>query len=221
MSPDSIMRYVLVIWLVALLALLLRLFQLHLHHRIPLFTLSTAFDIVFGATTAYLGVNATALANLGLLGNAMDLFLTPFIAFELFSAKSEGDGNSKFLGPALVTLGAAAAVVLFLMGSPGVDSIEVAEGLAFLADTVMTVVVAWYALRKMGGSTAAPGRNLLWIRRLFVIELVSSALRSIIEPLLASAHFNALDIVFFAVSVIATALCTVALRKRSEPSAPA
>jgi hypothetical protein len=221
MSADSIMFYVLIVWLAALFVLLLRLFQLRLHQRIPLFTISTAFEIVFGATTVYLGLNAAGLANLGLLGDTMDLFLTPFIAFELFAARPDNDRSSKFIGPAAVTLGAAATVVAFLMSSPGGDSIEAAEGLAFLADTVMTVVVIWYALRKMAGSSAAPGRNLLWIRRLFLVELVSSALRSIIEPLFASTHFNMLDIAFFAVSVIATALCTFALRKTSEPSVPA
>lgn len=210
------------VWLAALCLLLLRLFQLGLHQRLPLFTVSTGFDIVFAAATVYLGLNATGMANVGLLGDTMDLFLTPFVAFELFSPQLKGEsGAVRFVGPCLVTLGAAAAVVLFLMSSPDSDSIETAEGLAFLLDTVMTVVVIWYALRKLSRSSAAPDRNLIWLRRLFLVELVSSALRSIIEPLFASAHLTAIDIIVLVVSVTATAVCALSLRRRSEPSIPA
>ena len=222
MSADTTIHYLLILWLAALCLLMLRLLHLRLHHRYPLFTLSTGFDIVFGAATVYIGLNAAGMANLGLLGDTMDLFLTPFIAFELFSTNVERKGDyAKFMGPALVTMGAAAVVVLFLMSSPDADSIEAAEGLAFLMDTLVTVVVIWYALRKSSRASATPERNLLWLRRLFLVELVSSALRSIIEPLFASAHVTALDIVFFVVGVIATAVCTFALRKKSDPSVAA
>lgn len=206
------------IWLAALCLLLLRLFQLRLNHRFSLFTVSTAFDIVFGAATVYIGLNAAGMANIGLLGDTMDLFLTPFVAFELFSNPESENNSARFIGPCLVTLGAAACVVFFLMSSPEPDSIETAEGLAFLMDTVMTIVIIWYSLRKLSRASVAPDRNLLWLRRLFLVELVSSALRSLVEPLFAGAHLTALDIIFFVISVIATAVCAFSLRKRSEPS---
>jgi hypothetical protein len=216
------MHYLLILWLAALCLLMLRLVHLRLHHSYPLFTMSTGFDIIFGAAAVHIGINAAGMANVGLLGDTMDVFLTPFIALELFSSKTDREGTpARFIGPALVTLGAAAAVVVFLMNSPDADSLEVAEGLAFLMDTVMTVVVIWYALRKSFRPSTVPGRNLLWLRRLFIIELVSSALRNLVAPLFANAHLTLLDIAFILVSVIATAVCTLALRKKNDPSVPA
>lgn len=216
------MHYLLILWLAALCLLMLRLLHLRLHHSYPLFTMSTGFDIIFGAAAVYMGISAAGMANLGLLGDTMDVFLTPFIALELFSIRPDRDGApARFIGPALVTLAAAGAVVVFLMNSPDGDSLEAAEGIAFLADTVMTVVVIWYALRKSFRASPLPGRNLLWLRRLFLIELVSSALRNLVAPLFANARLTLLDIAFIAVSVIATAVCTLALRKKNEPSVPA
>jgi hypothetical protein len=113
---------------------------------------------------------------------------------------------------------AAGAVILFLSGTPDNDSFQSAAGLAFLADTMVTFFVLSYVVRRYRQKEIVD-RNTLWLRRLFTFELVMSALHSLVGPFLEEWQFNFFDIGFFAISVIVTAICTLALRR--SPSVPA
>jgi hypothetical protein len=113
----------------------------------------------------------------------------------------------------LLTVFAGAGINLFLVSGPDSDSLEAAAGLAYIADTMMTIFVLSFVLRKNRTQELLVERNTLWLRRLFTIELIMSAVHSLIAPFIDAKQFNFVDIVFFGLSVIATAACTLALRK--------
>jgi hypothetical protein len=214
MSPDAIVRIMLILWITALGLLLLRLLWLRLHQTYLLFTISAALDLVFGLASLKYGLLSRSVANLGLLGDTMDLFLTPSIALELFSAPGTfAMYPIRYLSPVLLTVFAGAGINLFLVSGPDSDSLEAAAGLAYIADTMMTIFVLSFVLRKNRTQELLVERNTLWLRRLFTIELIMSAVHSLIAPFIDAKQFNFVDIVFFGLSVIATAACTLALRK--------
>jgi hypothetical protein len=192
---------------------------LRLQHQYLLFVISTGLDIVFGLATLQTGLTSRAAQGLGLLGNTMDIFLAPAIALELFRPQDRpAASQGRFLSPLILMIVAAGAVILFLSGSPDNDSFQSAAGLAFLADTMVTVLVLSFVVRRYRQKEIVD-RNTLWLRRLFTFELAMSALHSLIGPFLEESQFNFFDIGFFAISVIATAVCTLALRR--SPSVPA
>jgi hypothetical protein len=93
-----------------------------------------------------------------------------------------------------------------------------AATLAFVADTLVTLFVVSYVIRRSRQMEPAVERNALWLRRLFAIELIAGALRSVIGLFFASPEIGILDILFFAVCLVATAVCMLALRKPVETS---
>jgi hypothetical protein len=218
MPLDTIVHYLLMAWIAALGLLLVRMLWLKLHHQYLLFVISTGLDIVFGAATLETGLASRAAQGLGLLGNTMDIFLAPAIAIELFHSQDRPAlSQSRFLTTLILMILAAGAVILFLSGTPDNESFQSAAGLAFLADTMVTLFVLSYVVRRYRQKEIVD-RNTLWLRRLFTFELVMSALHSLIGPFLEEWQFNFFDIGFFAISVLATAICTLALRR--SPSVP-
>lgn len=219
MPLDTIVQYLLMAWMAALGLLLVRMLWLRLHHQYLLFVISTGLDVVFGAATLETGLTSRAAQGLGLLGNTMDIFLAPAIAIELFHPQDRPAlSQGRFLSPLILMIVAAGAVILFLSGSPDNDSFQSAAGLAFLVDTMVTLFVLSFVVRRYRQKEIVD-RNTLWLRRLFAFELVMSTLHSLVGPFLEEWQFNFFDIGFFAVSVIATAICTFALRR--SPSVPA
>jgi hypothetical protein len=220
MSADAIAQIVLILWMSALGCLLIRLLVLRLHHSHLLFTVSCGLDLVFGIATLQYGIASQASASLGLLGDTMDVFLTPSVAAELFSEAGAFEASpARWTAPLVLILFAGICIDLFLASTPDNDSFQSASVLAFVADTIVTLLVISYVIRKTRQQDVAVERNILWLRRLFAVELVAGAIRSLIGPFLASPQVGVVDILFFSVCLVATAVCTFALRK--PPPAPA
>jgi hypothetical protein len=218
MSSDAIVQWLLIAWMVSLGLLLMRMLWLGLHHRYLLFVISTGLDVVFGAATLQSGLASRAAQNLGLLGDTMDIFLTPSIAVELFNpADHPALPPARHFSPLILMVLAAGGIVLFLSGSPDADSVQSASMVAFLADTMVTLLVLSFVARRYRQKEIVD-RNTLWLRRLFTFELVMSALHSLIAPFLAASQFSVVDMAFFGTSMIATAACTLALRRVPEPA---
>ena len=221
MSPDAIVQVLLIAWMAALGLLLLRMLWLGLHQRYLLFVISTGLDLVFGAATLQFGLVSRVAQNLGLLGNAMDIFLTPSIAIELFIPQARAAMSpTRFLSPVILMILAAGGIVLFLNGNPDTDSFQSAAMLAFLADTMVTLLILSFVARRHRQKEIVD-RNTLWLRRLFTFELVMSALHSLVAPFLAASQFSFVDMAFFSISLIATAVCTFALRRVPPEAAKA
>ena len=219
MPLDTVLQFLLIAWMAALGLLLVRMLWLGLHQQYLMFVISTGLDVVFGAATLQTGLTSRAAQGLGLLGNTMDIFIAPAIAVELFHPQDRPAlSPARFLSSVILMILAAGAVILFLSDTPDTDSFQSAAGLAFLADTMVTLLVLSFVVRRYRQKEIVD-RNTLWLRRLFTFELVMSALHSLIGPFLAEGQFTFFDIGFFGVSVIATAICTVALRR--SPSVPA
>lgn len=220
MPLERVVSILLIAWMAALALLLLRMLWLGLHQRYLLFAISTGLDIVFGAATLQSGLATRAAQNLGLLGDTMDIFLTPSIAAELFAPADRSSGAaSRPMTTVVLMILAAGGIILFLSGTPDADSFQSAAMVAFLADTMITLFVLSFVVRRHRQKEIVD-RNTLWLRRLFTFELVVSALHSLIAPFLAASQFSFADIAFFSASMVATAVCTFALR-RSPSAAPA
>jgi hypothetical protein len=220
MNLDAIARILLILWMSALGCLVIRLLLLRLHHGYLLFTVSCGLDLAFGVATLQYGITSQASETLALLGDTMDIFLTPSVAAELFGPAGAFEAYpARQITPLILTFVAGLGIELFLAGNPDTESFQSASVLAFLADTIVTLVVIGYITRKARQRDAAVERNALWLRRLFAVELVAGAIRNLVGLFLASPQVGVIDIVFFSVCLVATAVCTFALRK--PPPAPA
>jgi hypothetical protein len=217
MNPDAIAQALLICWMTALGLLLVRILFLRLHRSHLLFAASCGIDLVFGIAMLKIGIVSTAAAALGLLGDTMDIFLTPSIAAEFYGPPNLFETRpSRQLTPLIFMLIAGLAIDLFLIGGPDSDTFQSASVLAFIADTLVTLFVISYVIRRSRQMDPLVDRNSLWLRRLFAIELIAGALRSVIGLFFASPQIGILDILFFAVCLIATFVCMFALRKPAE-----
>ncbi len=222
MSPDAILHVLLILWMVALGLLLARMFLLGLHKTYFLFTISTALDIIFGVATLKFGFASQGVENLSLLGDTMDVFLTPSVALELISLPVlRSAAPARFLSPVVFTLLAGAGINIFLAGSPDKESFEAAGALAFIADTMVTLLVISFLVRRLRQQDLAVERNPQWLRRLFLFQLVASAVHSLSALFVNQAAFSFVDIAFFSLSLVATVVCTLALRKPPPAAANA
>jgi hypothetical protein len=214
MNADATAQVLLICWMTALGLLLVRMLFLGLHRSHLLFVASCGIDLVFGIATLKIGFASAAAGSLGLLGYTMDLFLTPSIAAEFYGPPGLFEARpSRQLTPLIFTLVAGIGIVLFLISGPDNDSFQSASMLAFVADTLVTLFVISYVIRRSRQVEPLVERNAFWLRRLFAIELIAGALRSVIGLFFASPQIGILDILFFAVCLVATAVCMLALRK--------
>lgn len=219
MSPDFGLQVLLILWLVALGLLLLRMLQLGLHHPYLFFAISTGISLVFGVATLLVGINSHETGNLAMLDDTMDIFLVPSIAIELFAiARQNAAAAGRSLMPLYLMIIAGSGVVLFLSGSPDAESVQAGYTLAYMADTMVTILVLSFVVRKSREKQVLE-RNTLWLRRLFTIELIISAVQSFIALFIKPSQFSFFAMAFFGASMIATAVCTFALRR--DPSVPA
>ncbi|HXE14475.1 MAG TPA: hypothetical protein VN633_20280 [Bryobacteraceae bacterium] len=217
MSPDGIAQVLLICWMAALGLLLVRMLFLGLHRSHLLFAVSCGIDLVFGIAILKIGIASAAAGALGLLGDTMDVFLTPSIAAEFYGPPGTFEGNAtRQLTPLIFTLIAGIGIILFLVSGPDRDTFQSASALAFIADTLVTLFVISYVIRRSRQMDSPVDRNSLWLRRLFAVELIAGALRSVIGLFFASPKIGILDILFFAVCLIATFVCMFALRKPVE-----
>src|SRR4051794_26405324 len=163
MTPDTLTRILISLWIVALAALLVRMLLLRLHHRSFLFVVSVGLGLVFSAAALLWGFGASGIENLGLLGDTMDVILVPFIALELFGTKREQPSSfARELGPVIGAVVGAAMVMLFLLNSPDTEELGGAAALAFLLDTAVTVCLVFYTLPRLSKGASAGNRNLIW-----------------------------------------------------------
>jgi hypothetical protein len=218
MSSDTISHIFLLLWVASLACLVIRLFYLKLYLEYLLFTISTALSVVFGFASSRLAPTAPGQESLGLLGNTMDIFLEPSIALELFGSAARTAAQSRFWSPLILMTLSGVGIAAFLLGSPDKDSFEAAASFAFIIDTIVTVVVLTYVIRRLREGGPPPDRNLLWLRRLFVFELATSVVRGALAFVVSLSYSSILDILFFGTGLIATAICTFGLRKAPAAS---
>ena len=149
MTADAIAQVLLISWMVALGLLLIRMLALRLHHSHLLFVVSCGIDLVFGIATLQYGIASQAAAGLGLLGDTMDVFLTPSVASELYGPPISVESYpTRTLTPLILTLLAGIGIDLFLTSGPDTDSFQSAGLLAFIADTIITLLVISYIVRR-------------------------------------------------------------------------
>jgi hypothetical protein len=217
MTADAISQILLISWMIALGLLLIRMLALRLHHSHLLFVVSCGIDLVFGIATLQYGIASQAAAGLGLLGDTMDVFLTPSVASELYGPPVSVEAYpTRTLTPLILTLLAGIGIDLFLTSTPDTDSFQSAGLLAFIADTIITLLVISYIVRRSRQQELLVERNSLWLRRLFAIELIASGLRSLVGPFLAEPQVGIVDVLFFGVCLVATSVCMFALRRPPE-----
>jgi hypothetical protein len=214
MPGDGIEQILVTVWIAALSILLLRMLMLRLHQTYLLFTISTGLDLIFAAAILKNGLVSKGSASLALLGDTMDIFLTPSVALELFSV-SGGLAAYPFrvLSPVLLMLFAGAGINLFLADNPDTDALQAALELAHIADLMITIFVISFVIRKLRQQDSTLDRNTLWLRRLFFIELISSAIQSMAAPFVDAQYYGVVESAFLSISVLATAICTISLRK--------
>jgi hypothetical protein len=222
MNVDAIAKVLTVLFLAALAVFLVRLIMLQIHSRYPLFVISNGLDMVFGVTMVLLGSTSRSLLNVDLLALVIGASLTPFVAFELYRLPKADDHSSlRFLVPVVAAMAAGCIVTAYLGSAPDEDSLKEAYEAAFLFDTVVTLGVLGFLVGKLRRGAAPAQRNLIWMRRLFVFEIASSGIRSMIEPMLPGQPGEILYLVFVGLSFIAMAVCALALRKVPQEVTPA
>src|SRR4051812_10628113 len=167
MPADGIEQILVMVWIAALAILILRMLMLRLHQTYFLFTISTGLDLIFAAAVLKNGLVSKGSASLALLGDTMDIFLTPSVALELFSvAGGPAAYPFRVLSPLLLMLFAGAGINLFLSDNPDADTLQAALELAHIADLMITVFVISFVIRKLRQQDAPLDRNTLWLRRL-------------------------------------------------------
>ncbi len=217
MSVDAVEKVLLVLFLGALAVFLLRLMMLRIQLRYPLFVISNGLDMVFGAAMVLLGAGSRGLLNVDLLATAIDVTLTPFVAFELYrSSKADDAASLRFLGPVVAAMLAGCIVTGYLGTGPDDESLKGAYATAYLLDTAVTLGVLGFLVGKLRRGVVPAERNLKWMRRLFVFEIASSGLRNMMEPFLPAQSSQIAYLVYVGLSFIVMVVCAAALRKQPE-----
>src|SRR5271166_134687 len=187
MSLDAIAKTLMILFLGALAVFLVRLIMLRIQERYPIFVISNGLDMVFGVAMVLLGTGARSLVNVDLVALAIDVALTPFVAFELYRATKADDPFSlRFLAPVVVAMLAGCVVTGYLATAPDEEALKEAYATAYLFDTVVTLGVLGFLVGKLRRGAGPADRNLKWMRRLFVFEIASSGIRNMVEPLLTA-----------------------------------
>ena len=226
MSPDGIEQILLGLVVAATGLLLLRLMMLKLHDPFPLFTVSVGLGVVFGVAAITLGAKQPGFMELEALSLAIDFFLTPFVALELYRTISAGEHETqswRFLGPIAASLLAGGFVVVYFASNPEKQDREQVMSVAFILDTLMTFCVLGYLISTIRKGLPQADRNIKWLRRFFLLTTAADAIDSFVEINLIfagipekPAHFAYSGLVF-----AITAVCALALRKPQTENAPA
>ncbi|MGA7412136.1 MAG: hypothetical protein WBW33_16795, partial [Bryobacteraceae bacterium] len=81
---------------------------------------------------------------------------------------------------------------------------------------VVTLGVLGFLVGTLRRGAIPAGRNLIWMRRLFVFEIASSGIRDIVEPMLTAQSSKIAYVVYIGLTFIVMAVCAFALRKQPE-----
>jgi hypothetical protein len=217
MPVDAVVKVLTVLFLGALAVFLLRLFLLRIQDRYPLFVISNGLDMVFGVMVVLPGLESRSLMNVDFLALVIGSCLTPFVAFELYRAKPADDPKSlRFLAPVIAAILAGCIVTAFLASGPDDESLKDAYSIAFIFDTVVTFGVLGFLVGKLRTRVAPAGRNLIWMRGLFVFEVASSSLMTMFEASMPAQSGGALRVIYVGLSFLVMAVCALALRKQPQ-----
>jgi len=217
MSVGAIETALMVMFLAALAIFLVRLIMLRIQDVYPIFVISNGLDMVFGATAVVLGNGSRSMANVDLVGLAISVALTPFVAFELYRTKRADDHASlRFLAPVVVAMLAGCVVTGYLATGPDEESLKDAYVTAYLFDTAVTLGVLGFLVGKLRRGVGPADRNLTWMRRLFLFEIASSGIRNLVEPMLTAQSSQIAYDVYVGLSFVVMAVCAFALRKPAE-----
>ena len=217
MSVDLVTKVLTVLFLGALAVFLLRLIMLRMQDRFPIFVISNGLDLVFSTAMVVLGLGSRSELNIELVSLAAGVALTPFVAFELYRAKTADEHTSlQFLAPVVVAMLAACAVTGFLATVPDEESLKEAYSTAYLFDTVVTLGVLGFLVGRLRHGIGPADRNVSWMRRLFAFEIASDGIRDILAPVLSADAGKIVFIVNIGLSFIVMAVCASALRKQRE-----
>jgi hypothetical protein len=217
MQVDAVSKVMMVLFLGALAVFLVRLIMLRIQNRFPLFVISNGLDMVFGVTMVALGTETRSLLNVDLLGLVMGATLTPFVAFELYRSQYDEDHQSlRFLVPITATVVAGCIVTAYLGSTPDEESMKGAYEFGILFDTVVTFGVLGLLVGKMRHGVSPADRNLSWMRRLFVFEVASSGLLTLVDALAPAQSGNVVHLIYVGLSFVVMAVCALALRKQQQ-----
>lgn len=221
MSPDAIAQLLLEVLLGATVLLVARLLWVREHSRYPLYVLSVGLSIVFSVPALIPRLSAMSLASTDMVSFAMDLLLTPFVAMELFRPVSDsGQRPVRHIAPAIGSLLGGAAVAAFLTTDLDTESFKDSFTGLLLMDTIMSVAVIGYLMRKFRAGTPPGDSNTMWIRRFFFLLTVMDVLALTVEVVTGS---QTMRIIYLTAMIIATLGCLAVLRKpkQDHESAPA
>lgn len=226
MSPDGIEQILLGLVVAATALLLLRLMMLKLHDPFPLFTVSIGLGVVFGVAALTLGAQQPGFMELDALSLAIDFFLTPFVALELYRVVRNDEHETqswRFLGPIAASLLAGGFVVVYFANNPEKDARQGAMSIAFILDTLMTFCVLGYLISTIRKGLPLAERNVRWLRRLFLLTTAADAIDSFVEInlYLAGIPEKPVHLAYSGLVFAITAVCALALRKRETENAPA
>lgn len=226
MSPDGIEQIMLGLVVAATALLLLRLMMLKLHDPFPLFTVSIGLGVVFGVAALTLGAKQPGFMELDALSLAIDFFLTPFVALELYRVirSDEHETQSwRFLGPIAASLLAGGFVVIYFANNPDEESRKGVMSITFILDTLMTFCVLGYLISLVRKGLPPADRNVRWLRRFFLFATAADAIDSFAEINLYYAGINEkpAHLAYTGLVCLITAACALALRKPRQEDTPA
>jgi hypothetical protein len=222
MSSDAIAQILLQVLLVATALFVIRLFWVRVPNRYPLYVLSMGLAVVFLVPGILPEMGQVKMAGLEMISLAMDIFIAPFVAMELFrTVTGEEQNQTRFLAPAIASVVAAGVVAVYATSGPDMDSLQDVFEALLMLDTLVSVVIVGYVTRKFRNGTPPGDSNTMWIRRYFFFTAVADLIGTIAEVSVDAAAWKGIRIVFLSASVAATLGCLLVLRKPKTESAPA
>lgn len=173
MSLDTIAQILVQVGFAATILLVARLYWVGFQHRYPLFVLWTALSAIFTLPELFPKLPLFAEAGIVMVSFMMDLFLLPFVALELFRPDPEKEyPPARYAAPPLAGLLAAACLAAYLSTGLDRDSFSTTYQVMLMLETIVSMVVAGYLIRKFRTGTPPGEPNVMWMRRLFFLTLV-------------------------------------------------
>ena len=226
MSLDGIEQILIGAVVTVTAFLLLRMMMLRLHDPFPLFTVALGLGAVFDGAAVFLGSQQPGTLELYALSLAVDFFLAPFVALELFRTVHPGEDEKqswRFIGPIAASLFAGGFVVSYLTANPEKEAREGVVFIAFVLDTLMTFCVLGYLISCLRRGMQPVERNVRWLRRLFFLTTAADAIDNFVELNLTFVGLSEkpVHLTYVGFVIVITAACAFALRKPRTEDAPA
>lgn len=226
MSAEGIDHIFVGLVVLATCLLLLRLMLLRLQDPFPLFTTALGVSVVFSGASLLMHADQPGSLEVWALSMAVDFFLAPFVALELFRAVRPGEDETRswrFIGPIAAALFAGGFVVSYFSTNPEKDAREGVLFVTFVLDTLMTFCVLGYMISCFRRGLPPAARNVRWLRWFFLVTTAADAVDGFVEINLTFAGLPERPVHLIYVGLVAavTAACACALRKPGTADAPA